>query len=291
MKTQPSPAIVLAAFGTSDPEALTALINIKQRVALSFPNIEVRLAFTSGFIRRIWRKRSGDCEFQAAHPGLDDFYGVLNPLSTLAALQENGPCPVLVQSLHVAEGSEYLDLKSLVEQLAGIRTQQPSMRPFPLIALGEPALGDGSANYISRAAEALGPLAFDAVNEGGALVLMGHGNEHMKMTVYGDLERELRRLHGPHVHIGLVEGEPGPDRVLEAVVKGGGVRRVVLAPLMVVAGEHAKKDMAAEGTESWAGKFKSRGFEVSVRLTGLGSLDSWADIYVEHLKRLAGELK
>lgn len=281
------PAIVLAAFGTTDVDALASIINIKNRVRAAFPDHEVRLAFTSGIIRGVWRKRAGDEEFRAKTPGAPaEVYSITNPLSALAALAEEGFAPISVQSLHIADGAEFRDLKAMVTALAGIETVKPSSRPFVGLALGEPALGDGGEDYLRRAAEALTPLVRRAEEAGAALVLMGHGNEHLKQDVYGRLEALLRKAY-PSVSIGLVEGGPGLDYVAEALDNmADRPETVLLAPLMVVAGDHAKNDLAGESDDSWASRLEASGYRIQIHLEGLGSLDAWADIYVEHLNRL-----
>lgn len=284
----PAPAIVLAAFGTTDEEALGALTHIKNRVQAAFPDHETLLALTSRFIRRAWRRRAAEAEYRREHPGLpEEIFRPLNPLSALAALQEDGPRRVLVQSLHVTDGAEYRDLASVVEQLAGIAALNPAGPPFPGLALGPPALGDGSEKFLGRAAEALGGLAAEARKREAALVLMGHGNEHFQQTVYGDLERTLRARYGPDIHLGLVEGGPGLPELVAGLRAGGPPRAVLLAPLMVVAGDHAKNDLAGEGPESWASVLAGEGYRIELRLQGLGLNDSWADIYVEHLRELS----
>jgi sirohydrochlorin cobaltochelatase len=275
-----SPVIVLAAFGVSDPTALGALLNIKGRVSAAWPAAETRLAFTSRVLRGVWRRRAGQDDFRAENPSLsEDIYHIQSPLALLAKIQEEAPRPILVQSLHVAEGEEYTDLKNLVKALAGIETVRPDQRPFPNLILGPPALGSGSPDYLEPAARALKPLAERAHRANAALVLMGHGSRRLALGVYGDLEKEIRRGYPP-TYVGLVEG--GPEEILSALDKP---RPVLLAPLLTVAGEHARKDLAGPEDDSWASRFRAAGHEVEVYLEGLGASDAWADLYVENVRR------
>ncbi|MDR1921155.1 MAG: sirohydrochlorin cobaltochelatase [Candidatus Adiutrix sp.] len=286
------PAIVLAAFGTTETEALTSILNVKKRVQAAFPGYEVHLAFTSNIIRDIWRQRADDKAFRRKNAGIpEEIYRIANPLTVLAGLQERGPRVILAQSLHVTNGEEYGDLKSAVSQLANIKTLKRRLHPFPWIGLGEPALGEGRAKDIERAAQALAPLVNEARQKNMALVLMGHGNEHMAQPAYRKLEKELRKVYGPDNYIGLVEGQPDLADILAAMNKKE--RRpagVLLAPLMVVAGDHARNDMAGGEEDSWNTAFAQAGYQVAAHLKGLGSNDAWADIYVEHLKALEGEV-
>jgi len=273
-----SPVIVLAAFGASDPTALKALFNIQNRVAAAWPGAETYLTFTSRVLRNIWRRRAGQASFRSENPGLPEtVYEVRSPLALLAEIQEIAPRPIVVQSLHVSEGEEYTDLQNLVQALAGIETLRPDQRPFPGLALGPPALGDGGSGFLQAAALALEPLLERARQSDAALVLMGHGSRRLDNAVYQDLEKRLRCDYPP-THVGLVER--GPEDILAALA---GTQPVSLAPLLTVAGEHARKDLA--GPDSWCTRFRSAGYEVEAHLEGLGSLDAWADLYVEHIRR------
>jgi sirohydrochlorin cobaltochelatase len=288
------PAIVLAAFGTTEIEALKDILNIRDRVGAAFPGYDVHLAFTSNIIRGIWHERAGDDSFKSQNPGLpQEIYEIGNPLTVLAGIQENGARLVLVQSLHISDGEEYRDLDNLVKALAGLKPFKPVLHPFPWIGVGEPALGvgDGQPAYLERAAAALAPLAEEAKKSGAALILMGHGNEHLTQAVYGKLQAQLRKKYGPWIYIGTVEAPPQVDDVIASLDKAKNrPGRVLLTPLMIVAGDHARNDMAGSEEDSWASKFKAKGYEVTTRLEGLGSNDSWADIYVEHLRALEAKV-
>ena len=283
------PAIVLAAFGTTQVEAVESIINIVNRVKGAFPEYDVHLAFTSNIIRSIWRERADDADFRRENPGIPaEVYDVKSALATLADIQDKGARLILVQSLHVTDGEEYEDLANLVKMLEGYETMKRALHPFPWIGVGEPALGvgDGPDKYLERAVKAIKPLADEAKAAGAALVLMGHGNEHLNQNVFAKLEKKLRDAYGPQVYIGTVEAPPFAEEIVEAMKESNAPRKALLAPLMVVAGDHAVNDMAGDEDDSWASVFKAEGIAVETHLKGLGSNDSWADIYVEHLKVL-----
>ncbi|MDR1296619.1 MAG: sirohydrochlorin cobaltochelatase [Deltaproteobacteria bacterium] len=285
------PAVVLAAFGTTEVGAVGSILNIRDKVAAAFPDYDVHLAFTSNIIRNVWHERAGDAAFKKANPSVPrEIYEIKNALTVLAGIQETGARLVLVQSLHVTDGEEYSDLAKLVAALGGYETVKPVLKPFPWIGVGEPALGlgDGQPAYLDRAVLALAGLAGQAKASGSALVLMGHGNEHLTQKVFSRLQDALRRAYGPDVYVGTVEAAPGAEEISRAVAgKPDGPKKALLAPLMIVAGDHARNDMAGDEEDSWASIFKAAGIEVETRLQGLGSNDSWADIYVEHLQALA----
>ncbi|MDR1086567.1 MAG: sirohydrochlorin cobaltochelatase [Deltaproteobacteria bacterium] len=289
------PAIVLAAFGTTEVEALDSFTNILAQVEKAFPDYEVRLAFTSNIIRNIWHKRAQDAAFKKANPKIDQrFYNIGNVFTELAEIQERGADIVLVQSLHVTDGEEFEDVLNLINSLKGIKTFQPSLAPLPWIGVGEPALGtgDGQTAYVTRAAKALGPLAEAAKAQNAALVLMGHGNEHLTQTVFGKLQKSLRDTYGPQIYIGTVEASPKAEDVVAELAKSADKpKKVLLAPMMIVAGDHARNDMAGDEEDSWASLLKAAGFDVESRLAGLGLNNDWVNIYIEHLKSLEPKVK
>ncbi|MDR1608104.1 MAG: sirohydrochlorin cobaltochelatase [Deltaproteobacteria bacterium] len=284
------PAIVLAAFGTTDVEALASFTNILSHVEKAFPNYETRIAFTSNIIRNIWKKRAEDKEFKKANPNIDKrFYEIGNVFTELAQIQERGADVVLVQSLHVTDGEEYEDVKNLVDAIKGVKTFQPSLAPLPWIGVGAPALGvgDGPPAEIAAATKALAGIANEAKAQGAALVLMGHGNEHKTQKVFEKLQKSLRAAYYPQIYIGTVEAEPKIEAIVAELAKEKTKpKKVILAPFMVVAGDHAKNDMAGDEADSWSSVLKAAGYEVDSRLTGLGLNNDWANLYVNHLKAL-----
>ncbi|MDR2422909.1 MAG: sirohydrochlorin cobaltochelatase [Deltaproteobacteria bacterium] len=287
------PAVVLAAFGTTHPEALTALENVEARVRAAFPDYETRLAFTSNQVRARWRARGADPGYRKKWPKVHPrYYEINNVLSELASLQEAGGRPILVQSVLVADGEEFRDLFNLIEGLKNLATRQRSLHPFPWIGLGPPALGLGHGDEaaLARAARALSPVGERAASGEATVALMAHGHERLELKVFKALEAVAKGLYGPNFHIGLVEGQPDFSRIkaaVEATAPPGG--RLLLAPLMVVAGDHAKNDLAGE-EGGWASEFKRMGYNVEVSLAGLGSNDQWADLYVESLRRVKEEV-
>ncbi|MDR2366873.1 MAG: sirohydrochlorin cobaltochelatase [Deltaproteobacteria bacterium] len=294
-RTPRKPAIVLAAFGTTEVSAVESILNIRDKAKAAFPDYDVHLAFTSNIIRNIWHQRAADEAFKKENPSVPaELYEIKNALSVLAGIQEDGARLVLVQSLHVTDGEEYQDLANLVTALSNYNTLKPVLKPFPWIGVGEPALGlqDGNPAHLERAAKALAPLAEQAKASGAALVLMGHGNEHLTQSVFAKLQTTLRAAYGPQVYVGTVEAAPGAEEIIAAIkASEGAPTKALLAPLMIVAGDHALNDMAGEEDDSWVSLFKAAGLETETFLKGLGSNDSWADIYVEHLKVLAPKVQ
>jgi sirohydrochlorin cobaltochelatase len=286
----PKKAIVLAVFGTTYPTALQSIQNLKTKIEQAFPEIPVKLAFTSEIIRAKWGKRATDEQWRQQHPDIpEEFYMVKNPLATIANLQDQGYRYIAVQSTHIFAGEEYQNLKAEIEALASIKTLRDRDKPFKKIILGRPALGESGDVYpytedIQLAANILKGDVEKARKNNSALVYMGHGNEIFSTGAYIELEAALRDYNPDMtIFIGNVEGFPQPERVINSLKKSG-KKRVTLLPLMVVAGDHASNDMTGDEKDSWKSLFESNGITVIPILRGLGEMDEWAEIYVKNLK-------
>ncbi|MBW2192888.1 MAG: sirohydrochlorin cobaltochelatase [Deltaproteobacteria bacterium] len=283
-------AIVLAVFGTTYPAALQSIVNLQQKMEDAFPGIPVQVAFTSGFIRAKWGKRANDPKWRRDHPEVpEDIYTAKNTLATLANLQDRGYRHIAVQSTHIYAGEEFENLKTEIETLGAVRTLRKRDKPFKKIFLGRPALGEpGDAHpytedvqYAARVLKA--DVNFARKNKS-ALVYMGHGNEIFSTGVYVELEAVLRDTYPDvPIFVGNVEGFPRIERVIKGL-EHARIKKVTLFPLMVVAGDHAANDMAGSEEDSWKSRLEAAGIDVVPVLRGLGALDVWADIYVDHLK-------
>jgi sirohydrochlorin cobaltochelatase len=141
-KMQNKKAIVLADFGTTYLSALKAITTIQNEVKKDFPNIKVRMAFTSNIIRNIWHKRRHDASFMKEHgKDLEEFLNIKGPLATIADLQDEGYRTIIVQPCHIYSGEEYADLCSYINGLNAIRTIKVKYMPFVKLVVGRPALG------------------------------------------------------------------------------------------------------------------------------------------------------
>lgn len=282
-------AIVLAAFGTSYPKALQSILNIQSKVEKANPDIPVKLAFTSTIIRDIWRERQKDPAWQKDNPGVPkEVLHIKSPLATIANLQNEGYKDIVVQSLHIFAGEEFDDLLQLMKGLRSIRTIKAKSIPFKKMRLGRPALGMPGNAYpytsdIKTAAKALKMDVDEARKMNAALVYMGHGNHYYSSSAYAEFQREMQRMYDFPVFVSCVEGFPDFDDLL-AGLKTSGKKNVLMKPFMVVAGDHATNDMAGDEDDSWKVLLTKAGYKVKIELRGLGELDNWADIYVNHLK-------
>ena len=288
-KVEDKQAIVLAVFGTTVESGLKGLFNIRERLEKKFPKTPVRFAFTSNIIRRVWQKRAKDAAYLAANPHIPgDIIHVQGPLATIANLQDAGYNMIVVQPTHITPAEEFFDLCSYVEALDSIDTIKAKYKPFKKLAVGRPALGNFGVKHpyakdIVAAAEALADDAALARQENAALVYMGHGNEHYPSGgAYLELAARMRQLyHDVRTYIGSVEGYPSFEDMFEKLAKSG-IKKVILKPFMVVAGDHAKNDMVGPTEDSWKNKLEKRGIEVIPVIRGLGEEDRFAEIFVRN---------
>lgn len=290
-------AIVLAMFGTTVETALQGLLNIREKMANKYPETPVRVAFTSNIIRKKWQQRAKDPAYLKAHPEIPaDILHVKTPLATIADLQDQGYDTIVLQPTHIAMGEEFLDLETYVDGLMRMGTvKKAKYKPFHKVVLGRPALGTyGTAHPyaedITAVARALASDAEEAAKQQAALVYMGHGNEHFPSAgSYLELADRMRQLYPEVVTvIGNVEGFPSLEDVMDTL-KLHGVRKVVLKPCMVVAGDHAINDMAGPEDTSWKIILEKNGFEVIPIKRGLGEQDAFAEIFVQHAADAAGD--
>jgi len=277
-----NPAILLVVFGTSYPEAQAAYKNIEELYQEQFPDAEIRIAFTSDYIRRKLLER--------------DNISVDNPLTGLAHLNDEGYVNVVVQSLHVIPGEEFHDLANIVESVKGI----DGKFGFKNLVLGTPLLM--SMEDYRNVSKALADQ-FDQKTTGAnrtpqssprdpeqmAVVFMGHGTEHPANSAYPQMAGILAKDY-QNVFLGTVEGYPAYDDVL-ASLKESGVKKVRLMPFMVVAGDHALNDLTGNESESWKSMLEKEGFETDFNLKGMGENDGIAEIFVEHTKEAFARFK
>jgi sirohydrochlorin cobaltochelatase len=283
-------AIVITAFGTTYEQTLHSILAIKEDAEKAFPETEVRLAFTSNIIRKIWNKRAGDAEYKKEHPNVPaELYTVKNILGVIGDLQNEGYRNIVVQSTHVANGEEFHDLMSYVRGLQSIRTFKAKFSPFNALALGKPLTGTiEHTEYVETLAKALADDVKAAKEEGRVLVYMGHGNEHMAQGVYYELEIVMNRMYDVPVAVGLVEGLPDIDVVMDKLAVYGN-KKVLIKPLMIVAGDHANNDMAGDEDDSWKVVLGKAGYDVKPVLEGLGDKPAVRQIFIHHIKEAAAK--
>ena len=279
--------LLVVSFGTSFNDSRAEDIGgIEKALIQANPDWSVRRAFTAQIIINHVQARDGE--------------KIDNVDQALDRAVANGVKNLVVQPTHLMHGAEY---DELVEALDNYKDK------FETVTVAEPLLGEvGSDATVVNAdkakvaeaitAEAVKTAGFDSLDaakeDGTAFVFMGHGTSHTAKVSYSQMAAQMSELGYENVFIGTVEGEPEEtacEAVIEAV-KEAGYTKVVLRPLMVVAGDHANNDMAGDDEDSWKSMFNASGaFEsVDCQIEGLGGIEAIQQIYVDHTKAAIEEL-
>ncbi len=272
--------ILVVSFGTSFNDSRAKDIGgIEKAIAAAYPDWSVRRAFTAQIIIN---------HVQAREDAPID-----NMTQALDRAVANGVKNLVVQPTHLMHGAEYDEMKGVVDSYAD---------KFESVAISEPLLGTVGATadeinadkeIVAQAvtAEAVKEAGFDSLeaakDAGIAFVFMGHGTSHTAKVSYTQMQNQMAALGYDNVWIGTVEGEPEEtacENVIDAVAAAG-YKKVVLRPLMVVAGDHANNDMAGDDDDSWKSMFNaSKKFDsVDTQISGLGRINDLQQLYVAHL--------
>ena len=271
--------ILVVSFGTSFNDSRAEDIGgVEKALQAAYPDWSVRRAFTAQIIIN--------------HVQARDDEKIDNMDQALERAVNNGVKNLVVQPTHLMHGAEYDELTEAVENYKD---------KFESVKIAEPLLGEVGADEtainedkaaVAEAitAEAVKTAGFDSLDaakeEGTAFVFMGHGTSHTAKISYSQMQTQMEQLGYENVFIGTVEGEP-EDTACEAVIeklKDAGYKKVILRPLMVVAGDHANNDMAGDDDDSWKSQFEASGVfdSIDTQIAGLGEIDAIQQLYVAH---------
>lgn len=278
--------ILVVSFGTSfNDSRANDIKGIEDAIQEAYPDWSVRRAFTAQIIINHVQARDG--EF------------IDNMDQALERAINNGVKNLVIQPTHLMHGAEYDELMEAVENY---RDQ------FETVKVAEPLLGEvgADATVINADKEAVAKALTEAAvkdagydsldmakEDGTAFVFLGHGTSHTAKVSYSQMQSQMKELGYDNVFIGTVEGEPEEtscDAVIDAVTQAG-YKKVILRPLMVVAGDHANNDMAGVEEDSWLSMFKASGsFEsVDTQIAGLGSIEAIQELYIKHTADVMNE--
>lgn len=253
-------AILVVSFGTSHHDTCQATITaIEKEIQAAFPEFPLYRAWTSKIIiRKLWER---------------DHVHIDTVQEALEKMHRDGITDVLVQPTHVINGIENDQMKEDILSFG---------KYFQSVSFGDPLLTSeqDSLEVIQAIADEFSYLKKDQ-----ALVLMGHGTTHFSNSIYAALDYTFKDKGYPNIFIGTVEAYPSIETLLK-MVKGYRPSKVFLAPFMIVAGDHAKNDLAGDDPDSWYCQFRSAGYEAEPVLKGLGEYPGIRKILVKHLARL-----
>ena len=273
--------LLVVSFGTSfNDSRVKDIKGIEDALQAAYPDWSVRRAFTAQIIINHVQARDGE--------------KIDNMQQALDRAVANGVKNLVVQPTHLMHGAEYDEMMEMIDEYKD---------KFESVAVAEPLLGEVGAGAtvinadkeaVAKAvtAAAVKDAGFDsldaAAEEKVAFVFMGHGTSHTAKVSYSQMQTAMQTLGYSNVFIGTVEGEPEEtacENVIEAV-KAAGYTKVILRPLMVVAGDHANNDMAGADDDSWLSQFQASGDFASVecQIAGLGEIEDIQQRYIEHTK-------
>ncbi len=273
--------ILVVSFGTSFNDSRTQDIGgIEKAIHEAYPDWSVRRAFTAQIIINHVQARDGE--------------KIDNVQQALDRAVANGVKNLVIQPTHLMHGAEYDEMVEAVEEYAD---------KFETVSISEPLLGevgkdateintDKKAVAEAVVAAAVSDSSYDTPDaadaDGTAFVFMGHGTSHTAKVTYSQMQTQMNELGYKNVFIGTVEGEPEEtacENVINAVHEAG-YTKIVLRPLMVVAGDHANNDMAGDDDDSWKSMFTASGYfgSIDAQIAGLGRIPEVEALYVQHLK-------
>ena len=253
--------LLVVSFGTSFNDSRVATIGaVEEAMEKAFPDYSVRRGFTANIIIEHIQRRDGEV--------IDDVDEALD------RAKANGVKNLLVQPTHLMNGYEYGDLVKDLEKRAG---------DFESVKIGAPLLTDDED--FTKVAQAMVDAAAEYDDGKTAICYMGHGTEAASNAIYARMQEELKAAGYDNYFIGTVEAEPSVEDVLK-LVQAGGYERVVLRPMMIVAGDHANNDMASDEEDSWKSTFEANGFQdmVICEVKGLGELEAIRQLLIDHAK-------
>lgn len=253
-------AVLAVSFGTSHNDTREVTIDaIEKDMQAAFPEYPLYRAWTSKMIINKVNKR--------------DNVHIDTVKEAMERMRADGITDVLVQPTHVINGIENDIMK---EEALSYRED------FHSISFGDPLLTSEQDNR--EVIEAVA-AEFSHLKEDEVLVLMGHGTTHYANSVYAALDYTFKDKGHKNIFLGTVEAYPSMESIMK-LVKEYDPSKVVLAPFMIVAGDHAKNDMAGDDPESWYSQFKNEGYKVEAVIKGLGEYPGIRKILVNHLKVL-----
>lgn len=258
MNQKEKKAILVVSFGTSyNPTRELTIDVIEQDIQKTFPDYQVYRAWTSKMIiRKIWKR---------------DKVKIYTVTEAMEQMKKDGITHVIVQPTHVINGIE----NDLMKEDA-----MAFQDSFSSIRFGTPLLTSSEDNLAVIKAVA---DEFSALKGDEALVLMGHGTTHYANSIYAALDYTFKDKGHPNIFLGTVEAYPSFESLLR-MLHSFKPSRIVLAPFMIVAGDHARNDMAGDDPESWMYQLQNEGFQVKPVLKGLGEYEGVRRLFLSHVR-------
>ncbi|MEN8075950.1 sirohydrochlorin cobaltochelatase [Clostridioides difficile] len=259
-------AILVISFGTSYLDTLNESIEkAENQIRNHFDEYDIYRAFTS---HKIIKK-------------LKEKYEIFvdTPEEVLEKLYDNGYEEIIMQPLHIIPGEEYIYINKIGEAFKD---------KFKILKIGRPIFYYQGIDELPQDYSLFIEATKDLYENNDAVVLMGHGTSHPANSVYGCLQSVFEDEGYENVFIGTVEGYPNFGTVIKRL-KRRNITEVTVAPLMVVAGDHARNDMASDEEDSWKSMLEAEGIKVNVHMKGLGENEKFNELYINRIEDLIND--
>lgn len=268
-------AILVVSFGTSYLDTLEKTIEkAEKQIRDTFSEYDIYRAFTS---HKIIKK-------------LKEKYEIFieTPEEMLEKLYENGYEEIIMQPLHMIPGEEFIYINKIADSFK---------EKFEILKVGRPIFYYQGIEELPQDYSLFIEATKELYEENNAVVLMGHGTAHPANSVYGCLQAVFEDEGYENVFVTTVEGYPNFENVIKRLRRRN-ISEVTIAPLMVVAGDHARNDMASDEDESLKSMLEAEGIKVNVHMKGLGESEKFNQLYINRIDDLinnryvgAGETK
>ena len=242
-------AVLVTSFGTSHKDTREKCLDlIENEVRAKYGSEKVERAYTSGVIRRIVERKEG--------------IHIFDQNEGLEALKNKGYDEIITMSLHILDGIEYAKLNDKYGKISK-----------PLL------VNDEDFEKVVNDEE------FNSTEGNDAIVFMGHGSESAADSTYQRLQEEYVKAGKDNIFIATVEGQVTIEDVIQKL-KGRGFSKILLKPFMIVAGDHAKNDMASDEEDSWKTILQNEGYEVTPVLKGMGEYKFIHNMFMDKLEEV-----
>ena len=242
-------AVLVTSFGTSHKDTREKCLDlIENEVRAKYGSEKVERAYTSGVIRRIVERKEG--------------IHIFDQNEGLEALKNKGYDEIVTMSLHILDGIEYAKLNDKYGKISK-----------PLL------VNDEDFEKVVNDEE------FNSTEGNDAIVFMGHGSESAADETYQRLQEEYVKAGKDNIFIATVEGQVTIEDVIQKL-KGRGFSKILLKPFMIVAGDHAKNDMASDEEDSWKTILQNEGYEVTPLLKGMGEYEFIRKMFMDKLEEV-----
>jgi len=256
-------AILVVSFGTSYLDTLEKTIErAEKQIRDNFSEYDIYRAFTSHMIIRKLKEK----------------YKIFvdKPEEMLEKLYEDGYEEVIMQPLHMIPGEEFIYINKIADTFK---------EKFEVLKVGRPIFYYQGIEELPQDYSLFIEATKELYEENNAVILMGHGTAHPANSVYGCLQAVFEDEGYDNVFVTTVEGYPNFENVISRV-KRKNISEVTVAPLMVVAGDHARNDMASDDEESLKSMLEAEGIKVNVHLKGLGENERFNALYINRIDDL-----